>query len=355
MRRIHLGTIRRAAVSALVGGLILAATACTRVDGYYVVGTAEQRQQLRQLLTMVARDDLAGENRFILVQQISYYLVQAGHPERQITFLTSYAQQHPKDPYVASHLLTVAEAYLEAGAVPFAVRYYRQILRNTTDLEVQGRSIHFHCLEKLVELSNDPEDLILFYKELISRFGSLVNLGETYFHLGRMYEAVGQWELAIQAYDRFLQTSVSEVKGFPKARKQVEEKVEFYHSKKDWTVRALDVLVEGIRNAIRVKDMRALLSYRAKASFFTKSWKAPDELSNYASVFEITRFLGAQVTFSAELDPSSTNREAYLRIYAYADFRIPVWYLYFRRVEYAPDPEINGNWEWAGIYLGERT
>ena len=354
MRRILLGTIRRAV--ALIGCLILlTAASCTRVDGYYVVGSAEQRQQLRQLLTMVARGDLDGENRFILVQQISYYLVQAGHPERQITFLTSYAQTHPTDPYIAYHLLTVADAYREAGAIPFAVRYYRQILRNTADLEVQGRSIHFDCLEKLVELSSDPDDLILYYKELISRFSSLINLGETYFHLGRVYEAVGQWELAIQAYDRFLQSSVSEVPGYPKARKQIEEKVEFYHSKKDWTVRDLDVLVEGIRNAIRLKDMRALLSYRAKANFFTKSWKAPDELSNYASEFEITRFLGAQVTFSAELDPSSTNREAYLRIYAYADFRIPVWYLYFRRVDYAPDPEINGNWEWAGIYLGERT
>jgi hypothetical protein len=135
----------------------------------------------------------------------------------------------------------------------------------------------------------------------------------------------------------------------------VQEKVDFYHSKKDWTVRDLNVLVEGIKNAIRTKDMRALLAYRAKASFFTKSWKAPDELPVTASEYEISRFLGVQVTISNELDSSSTNREAYLRLYTYADFRIPVWYLYFRRVDYEPDPEINGNWEWAGIYLGERT
>jgi tetratricopeptide (TPR) repeat protein len=333
----------------------LSAAGCARVDGYFVVGNAEQRQQLRQLLTMLKREDLVGENRFILVQQISYYLMQAGRRERQIAFLRAYVLDHPKDDYNAQHLLTIAEAYREDGAIPFAVRYYRQILRNTPDLEVQGRSIHFHCLSKLVELTEDPEDLILYDKELISRFPQLINLGETYFHLGRMYEAVGEWALAIQAYERFLQSSVSEVPGFPKARKQVQEKVAFYHSKKDWTVRDLGELVDRIRNAIRTKDMRALLSYRAKASFFTKSWKAPDELPQTASDFEITRFLSYSVTIANELDASSTNREAYLRLYTTADFRIPVWYLYFRRVDYEPDPEINGNWEWAGIFLGERT
>jgi tetratricopeptide (TPR) repeat protein len=357
MRSVSLRAFQRAATFVLAALLGFLSSSCTRVPGYYVVGNAEQRQQLRQLLSMLARDDLTGENRFIVVQQISYYLLQTEHRERQITFLISYVLDHPSDPYIAQHLLTVAEAYREAGAVPFAARYYRQILRNTPDLEVQGRSIHFHCLTKLVELSEDPEALILYHKELISRFPRLINLGETYFHLGRMYEEVGEWELAMQAYDKFIQIQdpKAEVPGFPKSRKQAQEKVAFYHSRKDWTVRDLTVLVEGIKNAIRTKDMRALLAYRAKASFFTKSWKAPDELPATASEFEITRFLGAQVTISNELDPSSTNREAYLRLYAYADFRIPVWYLYFRRVEYEPDPEINGNWEWAGIFLGERT
>jgi tetratricopeptide (TPR) repeat protein len=357
MRSVSVRALRPAFLLILAGMLSSLFAGCTRVDGYYIVGNAEQRQQLRQLLSMLARDDLTGENRFIVVQQISYYLLQAESWERQVVFLTSYVRDHPADPYIAQHLLTVAETYRDAGAVPFAARYYRQILRNTSDLEVQGRSIHFDCLTKLVELSEDPEALILYYKELISRFPGLINLGEAYFHLGRMYEAVGEWELAMQAYERFLQIQdpKSEVPGFPKARKQVQEKVAFYHSRKDWTVRDLNVLVEGIKNAIRVKDMRSLLAYRAKASFFTKSWKAPDELPQTASEFEITRFLGAQVTISNELDPSSTNREAYLRLYAYADFRIPVWYLYFRRVEYEPDPEVNGNWEWAGIYLGERT
>lgn len=357
MRFVSARASRPALALVLAGFLGALVAGCARVDGYYIVGNAEQRQQLRQLLSMLARDDLTGEDRFIVVQQVSYYLLQAQHRERQIVFLTSWVRDHPTDPYIAQHLLTVAEAYREEGAMPFAARCYRQILRNTPDLEVQGRSIHFHCLTELVALTEEPEALILYYKELISRFPGLANLGEAYFHLGRMYEAVGEWELAMQAYEKFLQIQdpKTEVPGFPKARRLVQEKVEFYHSRKDWTVRDLDVLVEGIKNAIRTKDMRSLLAYRAKASFFTKSWKAPDELPQTASDFEITRFLGAQVTIAPELDPSSTNREAYLRIYAYADFRIPVWYLYFRRVEYEPDPEVNGNWEWAGIYLGERT
>jgi tetratricopeptide (TPR) repeat protein len=344
----------RVVISCVVLAATYALVSCSRVPGYYVVGTAEERRELRQLLTRLEREDLDAESRYIVVRQISGVLAHAGHTERQVTFLTTYAFAHPGDPYLASYLLTVAETYDESGATPFAVRYYRQILRNTRDLEVQQRSVHYHALTRLVHLTEDPEDLILYYKELIARFGDLVDLGETYYHLGRMYEAVGLWESAIQAFGMFLQTGAREIAGVPKARQTVQEKVDFYHSTKDWTVRDLNDLVEAIKKAIRDKDMRSLARYQADASFFTKSWRA-DVQSAEASDFEIARFLSAQVTIAPELDSSSTSREAYLRIFAAADYRIPVWYLYFRRVDYRPDPEINGNWEWAGIYLGDRT
>ena len=345
-----------------IGGLILCAahvflfTSCrAERSEYYIVGSAEQMNQLRQLFELLESGEADGEQRFILVQQISYYLLEAGYPQRRIHFLSTYVERHPFDDYNSSHLLAVAEAYLDVGATPVAIHYYEQVLLNYSDLEVQGQSIHFHCLVKLIDLVEDPEDRILYHKEIISRYGHLVNLGEVHFHLARMYEEVGEWDLAMQAYEKFLQNTEVEISGFPNARRHIREKLEFYHSRKNWTVRDLDTLVARIKGAIVTKNVKALLSYRARVNFFTRSWKSPDVPQNsYAYDFEITRFLTGRVAIARGLDEASSEREAYLRITAYEASRIPVWYLYFRRVEYEPDPEIHGSWEWAGVFFGEK-
>jgi hypothetical protein len=51
---------------------------------------------------------------------------------------------------------------------------------------------------------------------------------------------------------------------------------------------------------------------------------------------------------------SASGNEATLKTTGW-NFRPPIWYLYFRRVDFPADPEINGQWEWAGVYFGEKT
>ena len=59
------------------------------------------------------------------------------------------------------------------------------------------------------------------------------------------------------------------------------------------------------------------------------------------------------MNFNDTLDELSNEGEAYLRSTGW-NYRIPTWYFYFRRVEYPADPEINGSWEWAGVFFGEK-
>jgi len=60
-----------------------------------------------------------------------------------------------------------------------------------------------------------------------------------------------------------------------------------------------------------------------------------------------------EVRFSDKVDELSNEGEAYLRSTGW-NYRIPTWYFYFRRVEYPADPDVNGAWEWAGVYFGEK-
>jgi hypothetical protein len=84
------------------------------------------------------------------------------------------------------------------------------------------------------------------------------------------------------------------------------------------------------------------------------SWEQDDSESNTQVLFDLGSFLrGSKISYAKELDIDSNAREAYLETWGWS-YRMPTWYLYFRKINYPGDPEINGRWEWAGIYFGEK-
>ena len=84
------------------------------------------------------------------------------------------------------------------------------------------------------------------------------------------------------------------------------------------------------------------------------SWKQDEIDPNSQEEFSMKSFMrGNKVRYNKELDSSSNSKEAYLKTWGWSQY-VSVWYLYFRKVNYPVDPDIHGNWEWAGIYLGER-
>ena len=332
----------------------------------FLVENRETNRDMVALFQLLDRHTENTELRFVLIKQISDVLANSGNPEKLILFLTTWVEDHPYDPYNAFYLLVVAETYEDMGAMPFAAHYYERILKNHPDLVVQSSSIHLHCLKRLLALVESPEDRIDYYKELISRFTENIDPAATYYFLARLYEEVGQWDQAIQTYKKYLQFPEAAIPGFPEAYQQIKYKVDFYNSDKSWTVRELQTLVDEIKRAIWSRNSLKLLSYKTKINFFTKSWEQrvgdpglTGSKDTQTADLDIGFFLlKSRVQIDSELSPDSDSREAFLRTTGWHTtqwvYRIPTWYLYFRRIDYREDPEIDGRWEWAGIYFGER-
>ncbi len=336
----------------LLAGLTAGLSACADRDAYLAVGDREERRVMGELLRLL--EEQKGKARFTLIRQISDLLRKNGYVERQILFLTRYAEKHPKDPYNTFYLALVAEAYEEMGAIPFAVHYYERILKNHPDILVRGGSVHFLCLRKLLQHVENREYRIEYYKELISRFGSHIDIGTYYYYLARTYEDVGAWGLSMQAYKQFLRNAATRIPGRPDAQREVEEKVAFYYSKKSWTEPDLQFLVSQIKKALRTKNAAKLKRYQAQINFFTKYWGQKDFDQSMLAYFDIDNWLlKSKVRYAEELDKDSNSREAYLKTWNWL-YRVGTWYFYFRRVDYPADPEIDGRWEWAGVYFGEK-
>ncbi len=352
---------RARAASVLMAALALAG--CGASDSRYYIGTFEQGGELRELFGLLSREK-EDKNRFVLIQQIGRALANAGKPEKEIIFLTTHVERNPEDLFNAYYLLMVAEAYREMQADPLAIHYYLRILKNHVDLLVGGQSIHLHCLQQLIELETRPEYRIGYFKELISRFGAQagVNLGSAYYYLGKAYDETGEWPLAIAAYQRYLDSPDTEIPGENGAYLAALETVNFYHAAdKSWTVPSLDTLVEGVKDAIVTKNVQKLKKYQAKVNFFAKGWDQsaptgdPDGAADGGpGASNIGMYLlNSNPKIEGQLDVSSNEKEAYLKTTGWR-FRPPTWYLFFRKVDFPEDPEVNGQWEWAGIYFGEK-
>jgi len=294
--------------------------------------------------------------RAAAVERLSEFLYREAGPQRLIAYLNNVVEHHPDDPFGAIYLYLVGQTYLEQDAGALAEQYFERVVNGYADVQFKGISIHRAALEHLVQLTPDPEKRAHFYRTLISDYPENAQLGLLYYRLAKSYEAYGAWEEAYEAYRAFLKYPNTVVPGEPNAHRIIAEQVDFYDSQKNWTVESLDRLRGAIAWAIANKNARELLRYRAGVNFFTRTWEQDPDDPNAEPEWELGALLvnSRRISVSPTLELDSNGDEAYLFTYGWG-LRIRTWYLYFRRVYYPPDPDIHGNWEWAGIFLGERV
>ncbi len=271
-----------------------------------------------------------------------------------ITFLTNHVHRFPDDLNNGYYLTLIGETYLGQGASSLARQYYRRALLAHPDILVRSVPVHRIAIDKLLSLVEAPDERIFYLRYLQNHYSDDIDHGLTAYYLGKAYEEEGRWGEAYESYRIFLQFPETRVPGEPQAAEEIRRRLAFYDSRRNWTHEDLDTLVGRIKHALWTQNPAALLRDRAGENFFTMSWEQdPDDYNSAIPTFDIAAFVRrSRVRYAEELDISSNANEAYLRTWGWSH-RIPTWYLYFRRIDFPADPEIHGNWEWAGIYFGE--
>jgi hypothetical protein len=339
-------------------------------DSYYLTGAGPQRELFRDLFQLLENETRPGPEQFAVILEIAGEYGKLKEYGKLITFLSSRSAERgavsrggatgrgdddgPGDPYTAYYLLLIAYAYNHQEAWEVAALYFDRIVKNYPDLQVRGESIHFIALNRLINLVTDQNQLVWYYEELLARFPDKIDPGQIYFLLGQAYEQIGEWNAAIAAYTQFLPYYGTAIQGFPDAYTYAKRLVDFNNSPKDWTFESLNALVTAIKRALQTGNDYLLWTYRAKVNFFDRSWGQEEDRIDGFSDFNLSGFMrGNQIRFSPELDEGSNAHEAYLRTSGWS-LSISSWYLYFRKINFPPNPEIHGRWEWAGIYYGEK-
>jgi tetratricopeptide (TPR) repeat protein len=340
----------------------LFATACgektadsvpANIDSYYVKGSSRNKEQLRDLFTLLYDDNNNAEGYFAVAREIANNFARNKEYSKLIHFLSERTINFPDDPYNSYYLLMIAYAHIQQDALPVAARYFDLIVKNYPDLIINGESIHLACLNQLIDLSDNMEQRVWYYQELISRFSPKIDLGIAWFMLGQTYERIGDWNSALQAYTHYLHYAGTIIPGFPNAYDYARQQVDFNNSHKDWTFESLPALLSAIQNALDDNNAYRLRRIQAKVNFFTRSWGQIESDDPRIADFSLSDFMqGNHIRYADRLDASSNSTEAFLKTWGWA--QISTWYLYFRKIYFPSDPEIHGRWEWAGIYYGEK-
>ena len=330
------------------------ACGCSRSSSF---GTKAVEKKQKELKTLLEKNKMNSGSRYAVINQMADNFLNSKDYQGVILFLTDWVERNPDDKYDSYWLLMTAYAYLSLNSEPVAEYYFDRILREYPDLLVKGKSIHFTCLRNLIRISKTPRNRIKYFNEMINRFPSDVSITELYLRLALEYEKESDWDSALKSFSLFLEqpdASTIQITGEPDAYKEARQMVDFSNSTKDWTFESLPALEDAVKKAIQNYDWQALDKYKSKVNFFSMSWKQDETDANAQEEFSMRGFMrGNRIYFSKDLDESSNPNEAYLRTWGWSQY-VSVWYLYFRKVNFPVDPDIHGNWEWAGIYMGEK-
>lgn len=291
--------------------------------------------------------------RFIAARRFGAILVERGEFARAAAFYLAAAAGG--DRFTPWYLFSAAGSFEADGGLDLAVPLYERIVKTLPDLEVEGASLHMESLNRLVASAGTGERAIAYYRDLIARFPDRPDPGVALYLLALEYERAGQWDLAIRHYSLFLPWFGTEIPGHPDALERARRLVEFNSSPRNWGYGELGDLVAGIRKALASGSAQKLRSYAARVGFFAESWHQDGVAdANSRVLFDFSEFMkSGAIKADASLDPTSGPNEAYLRTWGWTG-RMPVWYLYFRKIHFPADPAVHGQWEWAGIYFGER-
>jgi tetratricopeptide (TPR) repeat protein len=361
MRRFFVLFLVIPAIAALAGACERANNPnAEKVDPYYIIGSGEDREHFRDLLTLLADKNNSAENTFAITREIANGFSKAKEYGKLIHFISERTINFPEDPYSSYYFLMIAFADIQQNSQAVAARYFDLIVKNYPDLTVNDESIHLACLNQLIELNDNPEQQVWYYQELITRFSERIELGEAWFMLAQAYERIGDWNSAIQAYARYLPYAGTIIPGFLNADNYARQQVDFNNSLKDWTYENLSTLLSRVRSALDDADPYQLELSQAKVNFFARSWGQGETDDTAGMVdfgegdFNLSDFmLDNRIHYADKLDSSSNATEAYLRTWGWSQY-ISTWYLYFRKIYFPSDPEIHGRWECAGVYYGEK-
>lgn len=304
-----------------------------------------------QLETIFLDENITSEYRLMLLNHILPEVEKKADIPTINLIISDIINKYPEDPYLGYYYYLIGFNWEKLEMNDLANQYYHYAVNNTQDILVQGESLHLNCFQNLLDTTVDPSFKIYLSELLISKFSDRISLGLYHYVLGRNYEKLGDWSTAYNHYRQFLYYPNTTIPDEPNAYEKVHRKVKLYDSYSSPAFPTLDSVLYSVKNAISSRDFALLDTYKSN-NFFIMSWTQEQEKLILNPDMPFKSYSQRIISYSPSIEQFSNDEEAYLMTWGWS-FRVHYWYFNFKKIDFPPDPEINGKWEFAGVYLGK--
>jgi len=229
---------------------------------------------------------------------------------------------------------------LEINEDAYSVKYNYQDIGYLIGLKIIKLDEHYDLKEK-------------FYLFLLEKYKESVDIPVILFELSENYKKQFDIKNAVKVIEKLLKIAKpSELADNRIDLKALRDDVVFYYSSKKWIDKDIESHVKKIKYAIRKRNRQLLTTYVSKTNFRVGYFKEKAEKSKSYYDLAIHRWWNNSIYFESEVESFSTDSEIYLRSTYWTLPQMKEWYFYFKKVDYPYDSDIDGGWEWAGIYFG---
>lgn len=274
-----------------------------------------------------------------------------------IELLKKHIVHHTNDRYIMFYKYLLGHEYLKLGHEHYAYFYFHNLVENfdfSTLYRVNAKikKMLFSSLLYLVSFDNNPFFAIHYNSLLVKHFKyELENPGNNYYLLGKSYDEIGDWNNAYASYrSLFLYPEHTLMQETYEERESI-----FLRLKRRGQKSVIWSDAEEARKAV----LYALFSHKnsyirrlRSPIFFTANWnESLIDPNTSVPNFDITAVLArSNISVTNRFSAFSTDSSKLWKTSGWG--RVPIWYFVFNKIVQPDTPDINGTWEWAGIYFG---
>lgn len=266
--------------------------------------------------------------------------------------LLSIALSTEDDAFRSYVYFFISDIYWKWNNTRLSVFYMTKVRETHYSLRYDENPIGYMIGLRIIKLEDYPYLRIRMYHVLLTQYSDLIDEFLLLYELSELYKQQYDIYAAIDVMKRMVNLAArNRITDDRVDINQIKSEINFFYSEKKWIYKDLNKLINNIKYAIDTRNKARLYSYLPLDGFSVRFFASNDFRWGIRELSIPNRW-GRNIRFSSKFEEISNEDEVFLETTGWVFPQLSTWYFYFKRVNYPYDNNINGGWEWKGIYFG---
>jgi hypothetical protein len=267
-------------------------------------------------------------------------------------FLGELSQLEKNEDFKNYLYFFISDLYWELGDKDVSVYYMLKVDKIYYSIDFKEGPVGYFIARRIISCNVSNEVKIKMYEVLLNNYKDKCDIAVVLYEMSNIYKKMSDIKKAINVMNLLIEYSNKNDNTNPEINiNSIKNEIYFYNLKKDWVYRDIKILINNVKDAIQKKDYYRLSTYASKTNFYGKIFQKTQQTLTYNQI-EIYKRWNRGIIFEENPSGFSSANEVFIKSDNWDFLNMNTWYFYFKKIDYPYDIDINGSWEWAGIFFG---